>query len=301
MAFDISGAAITLMWKRMFFAYQEVNVFRPEMADYLQVALGEAHKLDTIPRRDATFLADDQELTEETESTTDVTMTLFDPLKDWADIKRSDIQVRPDLSLVRNKFIALGRNISNTETRALLAILASAADLAGNERTFDALAFSGLGDRTAEQVQLIASDLDIAGVPPFGRWGMMKSTLWYALKSVAGVTSSEFGGMANVQFPVMVLNYLNFKIVNVGTFWGTNFATTPFSDWPTVAQFNAVNSVGVFWADDAWAWRRVRAMEQIGPREIRPNDTFNIEARIHWTSASRDAAGIRLLSDDASA
>lgn len=299
MAFNISGAAITLMWKRMYFAYQEVNVFRPEMADYMVVALGEAHKLDTIPSRDAKFQADEVTLTEETESTTDVTMTLFNPLKDWSDIRRSDIQIRPDLSLVRNKFIALGRNISNTETRALLAIVSKAASGAGNERTFDALTQSGLGDKVAEQLQLLAGDLDKNGVPPQNRWGMLKSSLWYALKSVAGVTSLDFGGMANVQFPMKILNYLNFQIVNVGTFWGTDFTATAFNTFPTLAQFDATNTVGTFWHQEAWAWRRVAAMEQIGPREIRPNDTFNIEARIHWTARDRDTAGMFILSDDA--
>ena len=301
MAFSITGAAITMAWKRMFFAYQEVNVFKPQMADYMTQALGESHVLDTIPRRNATFLADDQTLTEETESTVDVTLTLFNPLKDWSDIRRSDIQVRPDLSLARNKFIALGRNISNTETRALLGILCSAASTAGNERTYDALALTNLGTRTAEQIRLLAADMDLNGVPPQNRWGMLKSDLWYALKAETVVTSSDFGGMANVQFPMEILNYLNFKIVNVGTFWGTDFTSSTFVDWPAAAQFNAVNAVGMFWHQDAWAWRRVRNMEQIGPREIRPNDTFNIEARIHWTATNRDNEGLQLLSDDATA
>ena len=296
MALDISAAAITLRWKEMFHAYQETQVFRPEMADYMTVALGEAHKLDTIPRRNATFLADDQTLTEESEATLGVTLNLFDPLKDWADLKHSDLQVRPDLSLVRNKFIALGRNISNTETRALLGIICSAASTAGNERTFDDATQSGLGDRVAQQLRLLAADADVDGVPWQNRWGMMRSDLWYALKDVAGVTSTDFGGMANVQFPIKVLNYLNWQIINVGTFWGTDFSGGGFADWPTAARFNATNAAGCFWHAEAWAWRKVREMEQIGPRQFRPNDTYNIESRIHWGAIARDTEGMYLLS-----
>lgn len=296
MALNISSAAITLRWKEMFHAYQETNVFRPEMADYMTVALGESHKLDTIARRDAQFLDDASTLTEETDSTTSVTLNLFDPLKDWADLKHSDLQVRPDLALVRNKFIALGRNISNTETRALLGIICTAASGAGNERTFDDVTQVLLGDRVAAQLRLLASDLDVNGVPWQNRWGMLRSDLWYSLKDVAGVTSTDFGGMANVQFPMKILNYLNFQIVNVGTFWGTDFSDTLFTTWPTTARFNATNACGAFWHAESWAWRRVREMEQIGPRQFRPNDTHNIEARIHWGAIARDTEGMLILS-----
>lgn len=274
----------------VFAAYTHGDYFGTSGMQFYGVRPTEVVNVPVTQQGDGKFLDDGDDHTNEDSSMVGAEVPLFVPIKSSNLVKRTQVDTRPDLNLLQNLGRQHGRNVARIKTISLLNLLASASDGAGNNIAGDFDATSNLPAIVKQGVKEIATAMDEAGVPPEGRYGMLRSSLFYELADEDGVMSVDFGGQANRQTiggnlaPIM---YLNIMIKNVGVGFGTDWtasAQADVVDFPDALKFDMTDIVGVFWHEDAWALRHQTALETVTPF-IDHKQSWLVLARLHMGAA----------------
>lgn len=270
MAVDLSNTETEVFGGAVYMAYIHGDMFGTTGMQFYGVRPTEVVNVPVVRAGQAMFLDDGADHTNEDSSMTGVQVPLFKPLKSSNIIKQSQVDVRPDLSILENLGKQHGRNVARMKTITILQMLAKSSDLAGNDVAAPGAGWAGAtGADIKAGVKDIAAAMDLAGVPAEGRHGMMKSDLWYELVDLEGVIRKDFGGKANVQTAGgngAVINYLNFDIKNCGVGFGTNWDALGTSlDIPDAIQKDLTKSFAVFWHEDAWALRHQTSLHVVTP------------------------------------
>ena len=268
MAVTLTTTGTIVFGGAVFSAYMVSDLFGTAGMQFYGVRPTESVNVPVTQQGDAKFLDDGADHANEDSSMIAVNIPLFNPLKSSNLVKKSQVDTRPDLQLLMNLGKQHGRNVGNQKTRALLQIISSDADNAGNSvsKDLDNVTEATVQTETRVGIEEIAAAFDEAGIPADGRRGMLKSTSWYKLLGSDGVISKDFGGQANRQTAggnLGVINYLNFDIMNCGVGFAEDFTDSSAAHtaikYPT--EFDMTNVFGVFWHEDAWALRHQTELE----------------------------------------
>ncbi len=273
----------------VFAAYTHTDYFGTSGMQFYGVRPTEVVNVPVTQQGDARFLDDGNDHTAEDSSMIGQQVPLFDPIKSSNLVKQTQVDTRPDLALLENLGRQHGRNVGRTKTIGLLNMLAGAADGAGNNIAGDFDTTTDPQTEVKNGIKAIATAMDEAGVPPEGRFGMLKSAAFYELADADGVMSVDFGGQANRQriggnlAPIM---YLNILIRNCGVGFGTEWTDTGVGgiNFPAALDHDMTQVVGVFWHEDAWALRHQTQLQTVTPF-IDHKQSWLVLARLHLGAA----------------
>jgi hypothetical protein len=160
----------------------------------------------------------------------EVQLTL--PIKSFSDILKTQVDVRPDLSLIENVGAQVGRDVGIGRTLRISNYLLDQAVTATQTRALTLAPSSAVtvGEQVAHVIEIVAAEFDDAGIPDDQRYMFMKPTHFYALRALPNVISSDFTQGQNINQAIggnmSVLNYLNFTIRNMGSVFGTNWLSS---------------------------------------------------------------------------
>ena len=225
------------------------------------------------------------------------------PVKSGDLVKRSDVDVRPDLNVLQTLGAQHGRNVGKGKTIRYLNCLASAAATASNFKVQDYTTSVG-AENVRQGVEDIMAAMDALGIDPVGRYGMLKPAPYYKLAQVESVIRGDWGGAQNIKNiggNGQVLNYLNCNIKNCGLGLGTDWTNSTYntmfgaSDTALVRADMATKDVyGVFWHQDSWAMR-----EQVRPENslewLAEKQSWLVLSRWHAGYATLQSGGIWVL------
>lgn len=159
-------------------------------------------------------------------------VNLVDPIKSFSDILKTQVDIRPDLSLIENVGAQVGRDVGIGRTLRISNYLLDQAVVASQTRalTLAPTTTLTLGEQVAALIEIIAAEMDDNAIPDDQRYMFMKPTHFYALRALPNVISSDFTQGQNINQSIggnmSVLNYLNFTIRNMGSVFGTNWLSS---------------------------------------------------------------------------
>lgn len=282
-------------------AYQHADYFDTSWSMFTGQIAGESINVPVMETEDARQDIVDSVAHLGAATMTGNTVTLTEPIKSFADIKKTDVDIRPDLSLISNLGASLGRNVGLGRTKRIASFLAGTTETDGNfEVEGDFLpGVASLGAKVQVGIADIMALMDEAGNPSGMRFGLLAPFVFYALRGEAEVISSDFtqgqnrnqsigGNMAD-------LDYLNCTIRNMGGIFGQNFGTDTL--FATEYRFNLVNVVGLFWHHDAWIVRHQTGLESSIDWLQREQVWMSI-ARLHMGIKIIQQEGLYVLLDD---
>ncbi len=204
---------------------------------------------------------------------TGVEVPLVDPIKAFVDIQKQQVDVRPDLQLLTNTGRALGKAVGFGRTLRIANHLIHEAELQSQsssgdyEDTDPAVAKAAI----LNSLNVIAGLMDEAGVDFEDRYGLMKPTSFYAIRSEPSVVSSDFAQGQNrnesIGGNMALLEYLGIKIRNCGGIFGIDWTATEHfpknlpGDTGQVMQHDNTAVHGVFWQKECAAVRHQTGLE----------------------------------------
>lgn len=284
MAVDLTTTETEEFGGRVYQGYQFTDLFGMTGMQFYGARPTEVVNVPVVQKGDAKFLDDGGDHTDDDSSMKGVGVPLFTPLKSMNTVKRSQVDTRPNLGLLRNLGLMHGQNVGELKTITCLNVLAGAADGAGNNINGD---FTGSGVPAAakDSIKELAGTMDKAGIPSYGRRCMMDSTLFYELADQDGVMSVDFGGQANrrtIGGNLAVIEYLNILIFNCGLGFGTDWTNTNLHshDFDSGIAFNMSDVRAVAWHEQAWALRHQTALEA-GAGWVEHKQSWLALARLH--------------------
>lgn len=217
---------------------------------------------------------------------------LFNPIKAFVDIAKTQADIRPDLNLLTNTGRALGRAVGYGRTLRIANGLIKGASGAGNAKQ----AANLNGDTVRKTIELIAAEMDDDGVDEGTRYGLLKPSAFYALRSEPAVISSDFTQGQNrnneIGGNMAMVEYLGYMIRNCGGVFGINFLdTTPHGskNLPADLAFDNTKVVGVFWHTECAVVRHQTGLEAAA-------DWFPREQV--WITISRLHMGFKVIKTD---
>jgi len=223
------------------------------------------------------------------------------PVKAFVDIKKSQVDTRPDLNLLTNTGRALGRAVGYGRTVRIANRMMFDADAAGNTVSGAYTAGTATGENIAQGMESIAAEMDDLGIDSADRYGLLKPTQFYSLRGVARVISRDFTqGQSNNQAVggnLSMLEYLSFMIRNCGGLFGIDW--TDASDHGAEnlpVDFDALAIVGLFWHKESTAIRHQTGLEA-NVEWIHRDQVWMPIARLHMGVQTVKVAGVWLLVD----
>lgn len=290
MAVTLTNTETEVFGGRVFAAFQVADAFGSSMMQFYGMRPTEVVNVPVTQAGTAKFLGDGADHTAEDSSIVGVSVPLFTPLKSSNIVKKEQVDVRPDLGLLRNLGKQHGRNVGQQKTKTILQIISKSADDAGNSVSQDLDSATSAPSETKEGIKVIATAFDEAGVPSDGRFAFLRSQVWYELADQDGVMSLDFGGQANRQTMggnLSPISYLNFTIFNLGIGFGEDFTDSSAAHtaikYPT--EFDMTSVWGVFWQEDSWALRHQTQLEStVG--WVEEKQVWLVLARLHMGAKS---------------
>src|SRR3990172_8341944 len=134
MSVVLTGTDLTVFGGAVYASYMISDLFGTSGMQFYGVKPTEAVNVPVVQAGDARFFDDGADHTSvENSSLKGVNVPLFIPIKSSNVVKRSQVDVRPDLSLLRNLGKQHGRNVGRVKTITLQCILATAASASSNK------------------------------------------------------------------------------------------------------------------------------------------------------------------------
>ena len=252
-------------------AYQHSDYFDPSWGIFTGPIVGETGNVPVVQTGEATNKADGTTHTPLGHSIVGVEIPLVDPIKAYADILKTQVDVRPDLNLIANVGAQLGRDVGFGRSIRMSNYLVNQALANNNEYTDDFNTLAGLEDAVEKGIRFIASAFDDAGIPQNMRFGLLKPTPFYSISQKTTIRSSDFSQGQNQNQSMGgnmdVARYLNFDIRNMGGIFGVDWTDAAHSNKnlpsgsETNMEANLTDIVGLFWHHDSWAVRHQTGIE----------------------------------------
>lgn len=282
-------------------AYQHRDYFQEDWALFQGMTAGEVVNVPVMQEGEATNLSDGQ-AHEGSAEMIGTEIPLVDPIKSFVDIRKTQVDIRPDLNLLTTTGRQLGRDVGFGRTLRIANHLSSIANTQSNETTGDFQTDTGLGARVTAALRAIATAFDDAGVDSEMRFGMLKPELFYALRGEAEVISSDFTQGQNINQAIggnmSILNYLNFTLRNMGGIFGVDWTDSVHvgKNLPSSPQmaYDQTDNYGIFWQHDSWAARHQTGLET-NIDWIHRDQVWMPIARLHMGIAVIKTDGLRSL------
>jgi len=252
-------------------AYQHRDYFQEDWALFQGMTAGEVVNVPVMQEGVATNLADGSAHTSGNAQMIGNEIPLVDPIKSFTDILKTQVDIRPDLNLLTTVGRQVGRDVGFGRTIRIANHLAFQADANSQTDVRDYITASVLAANVIEGVKAVAESFDEAGVDSEMRFGMMKPTLFYAVRGEAEVISSDFTQGQNINQVIggnmSMVNYLGFTIRNMGGIFGIDWTASSHGpkNLPTTTgsemAFDMSAVMAIFWQHDSWAARHQTGLE----------------------------------------
>ena len=308
MALTLTATEVEMYAGTSLFQYQLLDYFGESSMRFMGPKAAEVINQTVVQSGTAANFADGQSHLSGAATIKGVEIPLTPPLKARVDVKRSDVDTRPDMNLLSDLGENHGMAVARGRTVRLMNVLSYAANAASQEFEVDTETTSNdLGDLIAAGIESIAVAMDTAGVPETNRYGLLYPAGFYKLGLATKIQTKDNGGLGNIQTfggPNAVLPYLNFQIANCGLGFGTDWTdsayNTPFTGVPTGWRYDMTGVLGIFWHKDAFAVRHQTTLER-SAEWLPEHQSWLTMSRLHFGAkvlGNGMDAGLYILIDD---
>ncbi len=280
-------------------AYQHADYFDTGWSIFTGMIAGELLNVPIISDGEAENLADGGSH-DGSALITGLEITLKEPIKSFSDIKKTQVDIRPDLNLITQVGAQLGRDVGFGRTLRITNHLTSTADAASKSVTDDFTTTSGLGEVVKDAIAEVMSNMDDDGIPASMRFGLLKPKQFYSTRGVAEMVSVDFTRgqdmNASIGGNMAGFDYLGCLTRNMGGIFGVNWLATAHAgkNLPSDMEDDLTNIVGVFWHHDAFAVRHQTGLES-SIDWIERNQVWMSIARLHMGMKILQADGVWIL------
>ncbi len=231
---------------------------------------------------------------------TGLEIELKEPIKSFSDIKKTQVDIRPDLNLITQVGAQLGRDVGFGRTLRICNHLTSTADTASKVVTDDFNTQSGLGETVRDAIQTVMANMDDDGIPASMRFGLLKPKQFYATRGQAEMVSVDFTRgqdmNASIGGNMAGFDYLNCLTRNMGGIFGVDWTASAHTgkNLPADMEDNLTDIVGLFWHHDAFAVRHQTGLES-SIDWIQRNQVWMSIARLHMGMKVLQGDGVWIL------